>query len=74
MNGKTFLLSLAFAISTTVSVSAINVADDTNKTDSKGLKQGIWVENLGPTKWQGYYVDGKKTGVWVPGSPPGSPW
>lgn len=62
MKFKAILCSMAIIGGTIFTASA---QSDTNKMDSQGRKQGIWVENLGPTKWQGIYIDGKKVGVWV---------
>ncbi|HTB33059.1 MAG TPA: hypothetical protein VK808_13605, partial [Bacteroidia bacterium] len=65
MNRKISLAIFLFSAIFTCTVTAGSLPADTNKMDGNGKKQGLWIENLGPTKWLGNYVDGKKEGIWV---------
>ena len=64
MNTRKTILSIAIAAVSLITTQSF-AQTDTNKVDAQGKKQGLWVENLGPTKWIGNYIDGKKQGVWI---------
>ncbi len=60
-----FFLPLAVSLLTAFAAEAFTISGDTNKKDAQGRRQGYWVENIGPTKWEGNYVNDKKQGVWL---------
>lgn len=73
------LFSLLILLLSTSKAFSFVLLPDSNKTDSNNLKQGYWVEKehfvdlYGDyiSKAMGYYLDGKRTGVWQ-FIPPGS--
>lgn len=60
MKSKITFAIIIFSVMFAFTTKASAPTGDTNRMDSKGQKQGLWVENLGPTKWMGMYMDGKR--------------